>query len=176
MFHKFKTKTNNNTKIKIVTHHWSTNPKKGHKIYKQLDEYIRDNDQMSFTYIGRWPETEATLTNSAYYEPTGDNVAMSKIISDCNIYLTASEEEAGANHVLEAMACGLPIVYHNNGGSIPEYCGPYGVGFDNFDQMINAIQSINTNYTKYKNNVLGYEDQVPKAIAKYMEIINGLSR
>ena len=99
---------------------------------------------------------------------------ISEIISECDIYLTASEEEAGANHVLEAMACGLPVVYHNNGGSIPEYCKPCGIGFDNFDQMIKAIQDMNEDYAKYKESALKYEAQIPKTIMEYMEIINEL--
>ena len=73
------------------------------------------------------------------------------------------------------MACGLPVVYHNNGGSIPEYCADYGIGFDNFDQMIDGIRQVNANYVKHKESVLRYEDQVPKAVSRYMEIINELS-
>jgi len=171
-FHKSKKQqTREDDAIRIVTHHWSPNPKKGYSFYKQLDDYIKDNKNVSFTYIGRWPVEP--LVNSEYYSPTGDNAFISKTISECDIYLTASEEEAGANHVLEGMACGLPVVYHTNGGSIPEYCGDYGVGFENFDQMIEAIQAVKKDYKRYKNSVLDYEDSVSKAIGRYVEIING---
>ena len=129
IFHNFKkAATLQDSKIKIITHHWSTNPKKGFNYYKELDAYSRMNNDVSFTYIGRLPDNY-TLENSSYCSPTGDNELISRKISDSHIYLTASEEEAGANHVLEGMACGLPVVYHNNGGSIPEYCGKYGIGF-----------------------------------------------
>ena len=170
IFHEFKKTTNDNKKVKLVTHHWSPNPKKGYALYKQLDDYIERNDWLSFTYIGQWPIEP--LKNSKYYKPTGDNTFISEKLSECDIYLTASEEEAGANHVLEGMACGLPVIYHNNGGSIPEYCGEYGIGFDNFDQMIDNIKKMSSNYIKHKETVLNYEDQVPKAVARYMEIIN----
>ena len=174
IFHDFKRAESTNKKVKVVTHHWSPNPKKGYALYEQLDKYIANNDWLSFTYIGQWPIAYLPK-NSEYYKPTGDNTFISEKISECDIYLTASEEEAGANHVLEGMACGLPVVYHNNGGSIPEYCGKYGVGFDSFEQMIDGIKEVNANYSKYKESVLGYEDQVPKAVSRYMEIINELS-
>ena len=41
--------------------------------------------------------------------------------------------------------------------------------------MIDGIKEVNANYSKYKESVLGYEDQVPKAVSRYMEIINELS-
>ena len=37
------------------------------------------------------------------------------VLPSYDIYLTASEEEAGANHVLESLAAGLPIVYRDTG-------------------------------------------------------------
>ena len=41
--------------------------------------------------------------------------------------------------------------------------------------MIDGIKQVNANYAKHKESVLRYEDQVPKAVARYMEIINELS-
>ena len=157
-------------KVRVVSHHWSPNSKKGYSFYKQLDDYIKNHKNISFTYIGRWPIEP--LTNSQYYSPTGDNNFISKKISECDIYLTASEEEAGANHVLEGMACGLPVVYHTNGGSIPEYCDSYGLGFENFDQMIASILTIKQDYKRYKDGALRYKNDVSKVVGRYVEIIN----
>tara|TARA_R110002110_G_scaffold46764_8_gene140998 strand:- start:3617 stop:4345 length:729 start_codon:yes stop_codon:yes gene_type:complete len=173
VFHDFK-KTDyiDRDKIKVVTHHWSPNPKKGYSLYKKLDEYLLGRDDISFTYIGQWPIEP--LVNSEYHSPTGDNKFISEKISACDIYLTASEEEAGANHILEGMACGLPVVYHINGGSIPEYCKDYGLEFEDFDQMIDALKAVKRDYSRYKSNVLKYEDSVTKAVKRYVEIINGI--
>ena len=168
-FHKLKKDhTKANDKIRLVTHHWSPNPKKGYSLYKKLDDYIKNREDISFTYIGRWPIEP--LVNSEYFPPTGDNDFISEKISECDIYLTASEEEAGANHVLEGMACGLPVAYHTNGGSIPEYCGDNGVGFEDFDQMLNAIQTIKQDYAFYKSNVLKYNESIETVVNKYVEI------
>ena len=171
IFHNFKKHNKLEDKnIKIVTHHWSTNPKKGFNYYKELDKYISLNSEMSFTYIGRLPDNY-TLQNSNYCSPTGDNELISKKLSDSDIYLTASEEEAGANHVLEGMASGLPVVYHNNGGSIPEYCKDYGIGFESPQEMIESIKTMKNCYDKHKKEVLNYNDDISKVVEKYVDVI-----
>jgi len=171
IFHRSKKKSKlNRDKIRIITHHWSTNPKKGFSYYRKLDEHLQSNTDISFTYVGRWPD-EPHLQNSEYIPATGDNDFISEKISECDIYLTASEEEAGANHVLEAVACGLPVVYHSNGGSIPEYCNRYGLEFNNFDKMLASIEAVRQNYDFYKRNALGYQDNVSKAVERYIKII-----
>ena len=85
--------------------------------------------------------------------------------------MTASLEEAGANHVLEALAAGLPIVYHENGGSISEYCSEYGVSFRDNTSLISSILSVRDNYKIYKNRVLSYNQSIDRTIDAYMDII-----
>jgi hypothetical protein len=40
------------------------------------------------------------------------------------VYITASEHEAGANHIMEASAVGLPVLFNASGGSMMETHGP----------------------------------------------------
>ena len=41
-------------------------------------------------------------------------------------------------HRVEAAQCGLPIVYHEDGGGIVDMCSRYGVGFrDNLEAAVN---------------------------------------
>lgn len=108
--------------ISFTTHHWSTNPKKGFAFYNELNEWCKTRGH-TFTFYGRVPDT-ATFASAGVFN--ADELAQRLPMHD--IYITASEEEAGANHVLEAMACGLPVLYHVNGGSIPEYVGHFGGG------------------------------------------------
>jgi glycosyltransferase involved in cell wall biosynthesis len=168
----YKSRTNNplSKKIKIVTHHWSTNPKKGFDIYALIDYIIGENDDLSFTYIGRLPEG-FKFHNSTYVEATGDNEMLAKLISECHIYLTASEEEAGANHVLEALACGLPIAYHSKGGSIVEYCRDYGLSYDDRSNLLATIRKISDRYSLYKKKAMEYNDNIDRSVDRYLEII-----
>ena len=91
-----------------------------------------------------------------------------------DIYITASREEAGANHVLEAMAAGLPVVYHKGGGSIENYCSAYGESFENIQGMIKAIEKVAAEYNFYKNKVLEYNDDITRVIDEYKSIINNV--
>ena len=166
IFHQNKKKNHSNSKTKkIVTHHWSTNKKKGFDHYKYLGDKIHSGDMkgFEFTYIGRY-NTEFISKGIRLIEPMNET-DLSKILPSFDIYLTASIEEAGANHVLEAMAAGLPVVYRNVGCSISEYCKNYGSGYTSKDEMVNEIMSAsNKQYPKYTETI----DDV---IKEYVELI-----
>ena len=168
--------TDNN--IKIVTHHWSTNELKGFELYKKLRDKIsqkttsKENFNYEFTYIGRAPKDlnaeGITIIDPLEAEP------LSKEISNHHIYLTASLVEAGANHVLEAMAAGLPIVYHSQGGSIPEYCAGYGIEYSEFDGMLTALSHIVTNYKYFRKKVTKFDRIIDDTVDDYIDIINAI--
>jgi glycosyltransferase involved in cell wall biosynthesis len=69
--------------------------------------------QIEFTFIGR-PCFEVKPPTK--HIPPVSKEELAKLLPSFDFYLTASRMEAGANHVLEAMACGLPIVSSNAGG------------------------------------------------------------
>ena len=154
-------------KIKIVTHHWSNNVKKGFDTYKFIDENL--SDKYDFTYIGRVPEG-FIFDNSTYISPIEDE-KICEILSSQDVYLTASKEEAGANHVLEAMACGLPVIYHESGGSINEYVGNRGFSFSSNDNLVNAIEEISNNFKKYKNTCLEYNEVIGETVQEYCDLL-----
>ena len=161
-----------NKKVRIVTHHWSDNPKKGFDLYSKLDD-ILPKFNYEFTYIGRLP-SGFKFKNSRCIEPI-DAKSLAKELPKHDIYLTASIEEAGANHVLEALACGLPVVYHEKGGSIPEYCDPWGgISFCNFDTMIKSINKMIDEHDRVKADVLTYSLYLEKEITRYIEVIENV--
>jgi hypothetical protein len=118
-------------KLRIVTHHWSNNVMKGFDVYRELDKFCRNSNDFEFTFIGRCPQ-DVQLTN--HIQPL-DASGLVHELQRHHIYLTASKQEAGANHVLEAMAMGLPVLYHEDGGSINEYCEGRGSIYGNFEEL-----------------------------------------
>ena len=158
-------------KVKIITHHWSTNPKKGFEYYSALDKYCQENDNIEFKYIGRVPEG---VTYKNHIIATGDNDLIGSELSNSHIYLTASREEAGANHVLEALASGLPVIYHEEGGSIVNYCERYGLSYGNEKEMFECIDKICKDYKRYKNIALRYNNTISNTMSKYLEVFNAM--
>ena len=153
--------------VKVVTHHWSTNPRKGFDLYKKFDSFCQSNPEFEFTYIGQLPPS-CKISN--YVSP----MSVSELVQELpkhDIYLTASEEEAGANHVLEAMACGLPVVYRDNGGSIPEYCSSGCKSYSDYESMIESLRVVSGEYSNFKSDLLEYKSTNDFVVEEYCKII-----
>lgn len=110
------------------------------------------------------------LGNIDYISPKDDDFLAHELPKH-DIYLTASEHEAGANHVLEAAACGLPILYHELGGSIPEYVAEFGIEFSNVESLKMGIIEMVKNYSFYKQRTLEYDEVLDRSIDGYCQII-----
>lgn len=152
----------------VCTHHWSDNPKKGFSFYQKLDERYEGQ----FTYIGRAP---IGTTFKKHVQPISGQPLVEELARH-DVYVTASVEEAGANHCLEAIAVGLPVIYHRDGGSIPEYCDSYGVIFDgSYDSFQSALgevcmnRSLNEAHKSYDRTLLDlgkeYAGLIEEAVA-----------
>jgi glycosyltransferase involved in cell wall biosynthesis len=155
--------------IRLITHHWSTNEKKGFEFYKFIDSWI-ENNKVEFTYIGRTPPG-FKFKNAKHLPATGDDDLIAKTLANHDIYLTASQEEAGANHVLEGLASALPIIFYNKGGSINEYCNTYGLDFSNQENFNQVFQELVENFNLYKSKAMEYNDNISDVAEKYMKII-----
>jgi hypothetical protein len=165
VFFKSKKNKNKEEKIKVITHHWSTNKKKGFDYYSFLGKKIKEGlDNIDFTYIGRYNE-DFSKEGIKHIQPL-DEVNLSLLLPEYDVYLTASLEEAGANHVLEAIASKLPVAYRKGGGSINEYCKEYGIEYDSKESMIECIKKLK-NYKRKKQ----YNRNIDDVIKSYEEII-----
>lgn len=169
----FKNKKNNvvssekNKTISVVTHHWSTNPKKGFSVYEKIGSYIQGNKDIKLTYIGRHPNNFNTKGISIK-NPMSDS-ELSIELPKHDVYFTASVEEAGANHVLEAIAAGLPIVYSSKGGSIPEYCNKFGIPFN--EDPIESIKQCYYNNKEIFKNISSFNENINIMSKKYVDIL-----
>lgn len=130
----------------VITHHWSDNPMKGFNVYDGLSR----SAAVDFTYVGR------TIVPFKHHIPPCDVPEIIKHLSAADVYLTASKAEAGANHVLEAMALGLPVVYSCYGGSIVEYCYGRGIEYDGtVEGALEAIAACRGNvYPRYTRSTV----------------------
>jgi hypothetical protein len=107
------------TKTRIVTHHWSDNRLKGADVYEWIDEFIARHPEHEFTYIGR---TQSKFKNTKVIAPLSGK-ALGEALAEHDVYISGSRFDPGPNHVLEALACGLPTYVHDHGGGSVEFAG-----------------------------------------------------
>jgi len=117
VFFNLKVDKKNDDVLKVVTHHWSNNYLKGFDVYEFLDYLSVKNDKISFTYIGR---DRGTFSNSKTIPPLHGQ-ALAEELSKYDVYVSASRNDPGPNHVLEALAVGLPTYVHAEGGGGVEF-------------------------------------------------------
>ena len=161
------------TKLKIVTHHWSSNYHKGHDIYKKLDSMLGEQkygNLFEFTYIGNFP-SKISYKNIRILNPM-DAHNLGKELKKNHIYLSASRNEAGPMHVVEGALSGLPLLYIRSGAT-PEYCSGYGVEFD-ADSFAEKLLEIRNNYDLYYDNIKAYRKTGQIMAKNYFDLFNRL--
>lgn len=145
------------TGLIAVSNSWSTNLKKGFEIISSFSEL----ENVTILHIGRWPEHVQPKKVKLLGAKTENEIA--QILRTGHVFLFPSEFEACSNTVVEALASGLPVIYHQSGGT-PELCGKkYGLPLpakplnnftiDNFT-MINIIQELMDRYSEMRKAIL----------------------
>lgn len=119
-----------NNKTNIVTHHWSNNHLKGFDIYDELDKFVGDNTDFTFTYIGRenGKFKNTTVVRPLFGKSLGDE------LGKYDVYVSASRFDPGPNHCLESLSANIPTYVHNDGGGAVEFAGSDHT-FKNWDEL-----------------------------------------
>jgi glycosyltransferase involved in cell wall biosynthesis len=156
---------------KVVTHHWSDNWNKGFKVYEEVDRLIAAGELPDFALmvIGRWPK-EMQWQAAALHPPTrGRHLA--RLLRQNHLYLTASLWEPCGMHHIEGAQCGLPLVYHTDGGGIVEFGQRYGVGFQ--DEVKAALLEARHRYGELRQQVLARAPSGLEMCAAYDAVLTG---
>ncbi|CAN2048460.1 Glycosyl transferase family 1 domain-containing protein [Candidatus Magnetomoraceae bacterium gMMP-1] len=161
-------------KIKIVTHHWSDNYKKGHKFYSQLDKLLEQPEfshQFEFTYIGNYPKN-IKYKNTNFISPLSGKKLADELRKH-DVYVTAAENEAAGMHHIEGAMCGLPILFINS-GALPEYCKEFGIMFDE-QTLEKSLNQIYKELYIYQNKLDAYKFTNANMCRQYNEIFKNAS-
>lgn len=121
------------TRIACVT--WSTNPLKGAASIYAIAEA---NSEIDFMLCGNYPDAPSLSNLHKLGFLNRDELAA--VLGSCHALLTFSQNEACPNHVLEALASGLPVLYYDS-GAMAEVVGPAGLSVteENFASQLNRI-------------------------------------
>jgi glycosyltransferase involved in cell wall biosynthesis len=158
--------------MRLVTHHWSDNPRKGFDVYERVDRLIADGTlpDTELWVIGRWPasiEWQAART----FPPT-QGTELADLLRQAHVYLTASRFEAGAMHYVEGAQCGLPVLYNEDGGGIVEVASSFGIGYR--DDVAGAIRAMRGRYPELRRATLEHAPSGDEMCARYRELIQTL--
>lgn len=153
-----------NGKTNIVAHHWSNNPMKGFDIYEEIDRFVANNPEFTFTYIGR---ENNTFKNTNVVRPLF-GTALGAELGKYDVYVSASRFDPGPNHILEALSCELPTYVHKDGGGAVEFAGR-DHAFSDWDELQKILID-----RKFQNNsaiqLLDWE----KCIAQYVQFAESI--
>jgi glycosyltransferase involved in cell wall biosynthesis len=140
------------TPFRLVTHHWSDNWMKGFDVYQAVDELIASGrlPDTELWVVGRWPRE--IRWKVAHTIGPAHGVELGSLLRRCHAYLTASRFDPGPMHPIEGVQCGLPLIYHQDGGGIVELGLRYGVGFR--DDVRAAIVEARERYAELRGRVL----------------------
>ncbi|MEE9611613.1 MAG: hypothetical protein V3W19_10190 [Desulfatiglandales bacterium] len=155
--------------FRIVTHHWSYNWMKGFHVYQEVDRMIADGelDGFALLVIGRWPKE--IRWRSATTNPPNQGKKLADLLQKNHLYLTASLWEPCGMHHVEGAQCGLPVLYHEDGGGIVEMGKRYGIGFRH--DIKRAILEARDIYPHLREKVLKWAPSGADMCSQYEAII-----
>lgn len=158
--------------LRIITHHWSDNVAKGFDFYAELDELIATGKvrDVELWIVGRWPAKIQWKAAKTF--PACSGHALAGILRQCHVEITASRFEPGAMHPVEALQCGLPLLYHPDTGGTVELGETFGVMFK--ESLPSSIEEMKSSYASLRDRVLADAPSGDLMCLNYRRIVQRL--
>ncbi len=135
---------------------------KGFDVYEAIDRFVGENPGFTFTYIGR---ELGTFKNTEVIPPlSGRNLGYR--LADHDVYVSGSLWDPGPNHILEALACGLPTYVVKDGGGAVEFAGE-SHAYSTVDELLRILKEkrfVHNEFIPYT-----WDD----CMEKYLNVIDG---
>jgi len=151
--------------LKVASCSWSNNIAKGHRIISELS--LLDGVDVSF--VGNW--AKGVPLNCVNIKSPAHQSEIAKFFKESHIFIFPSLNESCSNVLLEALACGLPVLYEDS-GSNKEIARDYGVKIDS-GNLANALKEAKDGYLTFSENIKRdvYKFSIKHAGEKYIEAI-----
>lgn len=159
--------------LRLVTHHWSDNWKKGFDIYRDIDELIatRLTGQYELWVIGRWPSDLKWKSARTFSPASGEKLA--SLLRQCHGYVSASRFEPGAMHVVEGLQCGLPLLYHRDSGGTVGQGRLYGMELS--ENLENTLLEFRVAQPVLREKLLAAPPSGSRMASEYFALIQKLT-
>lgn len=117
--------------------------------------------------IGRWPKE--LVWKSARTFPAAHGAKLAGLLRQCDGYITASLHEPGGMHFIEGLQCGLPLLFHLDGGGIVELGSRFGIGLR--DDLVSGLRGLQARYHELRDKVLDAPPSGDRMCIAYREIV-----
>ena len=158
--------------FRLVTHHWSDNRSKGFDFYQLLDEAIASGKLpgVELWIIGKWPSDLRWQAARTFAPCSGHKLA--SLLRQCHVAVTASRHEPGAMHPVEAMQCGLPLLYTADTGGTVELGQRFGVLAG--DDLSMTFDLLRMRYKELRARVLNEAPSGDLMCLRYRRLVQSL--
>lgn len=159
--------------LRLVTHHWSDNWKKGFDVYRDVDTLIAERlrGQFELWVVGRWPSDLKWKSARTFAPASGEKLA--SLLRQCHGYVSASRFEPGAMHVAEGLQCGLPLLYHRDSGGTVEQGRRYGMELS--DNLGESLRDFHAALPSLRERLLASPPSGSRMAAEYFALIQMLA-
>jgi glycosyltransferase involved in cell wall biosynthesis len=133
------------TRLVVVS--WSDNPRKGGPFYRWLEDNL-DWSRYELTYVGNTGEE----LERAMVVPPLPSSELADFLRTQDVFVTATENDAYSNALVEALCCGLPAIYLISGGSA-EAVKDAGFGFSEWDEVPALLDRLREEYEDRQSRI-----------------------
>jgi glycosyltransferase involved in cell wall biosynthesis len=152
-----------NRKVRLISTSWSNNVRKGGPIYKWIEAHL-DWDRFEYTFVGNASEKFDRIRHI----PPVPSDELARILRNHDIYITASRNDPCSNALIEAMACGLPALYLNDGGH-PELVGYGGLPFEHEEEILPQLDRLTEHYESFQRLIA--VSKMEEVAEKYLTLV-----
>jgi len=150
---------------------WSKDPAKGFDEYLRFDEALKGIGNVEIWFIGRHPP-DVRFRNIRCFGARGHR-RLAKLLRNCHGFIQMARSETCSNAMLEAINCGLPVIYLNS-GSAKELASNYGVEYCN-DPAV-SISNLQTQYKELSRRTIDNPYSIERAAKEYLKLIHDVLR
>jgi glycosyltransferase involved in cell wall biosynthesis len=155
-------------RVRLISTSWSDNVKKGHGMYRWLEDHL-DWDRFEYTFVGRTQEEFRRIK----VVPALPSEELADVLRQHDVYITASRPDACSNALIEALTCGLPALYVNDGGH-PELVGYGGLPFSTSEELLVALERLVADYETFQSLVA--PPTIDEIADRYLSLIHEVMR
>ena len=147
--------------LSLVATSWSPNPSKGFSTLAAISRL----PGVQLTFAGNWcPDIDPAKTRLV---GTLHSVKLAELLRSSDAMVHAAVNEPCSNSIVEALACGLPVMYRDSGGN-RELAGDYGVALT--EDLEETVATLTSRWPSLREKVIDHRPRflIPRAAEEYL--------